>query len=87
VYAKARNNLLLVKFHKWSEFMHKPLPTVTPNAHVILNLNGTMCNKFYCKVLSYTTNEYQLYLQLVNKATCFGRFIRPSSGPQNNIVN
>jgi len=26
-------------------------------------------------------------LQLVNQATCFGRFIRPSSGLKNNVVN
>ena len=44
--------------------------------------------KFYCKVPSIHNNWIAVVvLQLVHQTTCFGRFIRPSSGLHNNIVN
>jgi len=57
--------------------------------HVELDLSDAiplcMCNKLYCKVPSIHNNWISVVvLQLVNQATCFGRFIRPSSGLQNN---
>jgi len=43
--------------------------------------------KFYCKVPSIHNNWVSVVvLQLVNHATYFGRFIRPSSGLQNNTA-
>jgi len=57
----------------------------------ILNLNDAiplcMCNKFYCKVPSIHNNLISVVVfQLVNQATCFGRFIRPSSGLQRSYL-
>jgi len=69
----------------------KNRPSSCPNSHHYhTNLTSWKLNitEFYCKVPSIHNNWIAVVvLQLVNQATCFGRFIRPSSGLQNNIVN
>jgi len=45
-------------------------------------------SKIYYEVPSIHNNGIAVVvLQLVNQATCFGRFTLPSSGLQSNIVN
>jgi len=66
----------------------KRLSLFTVSDKRVSGQNLRLSINFYCKVPSIHHNWISVVvLQLVNQATCFGRFIRPSSGLKNNTVN
>jgi len=83
---KIASDIKLVFYSSTVTMMHGP---INIRLFVYIWMMPSRCARVtecYFKVPSIHNNWIAVVvLQLVNQATCFGRFIRPSSGLQNNI--